>query len=693
MKYTKLLTIILPAVIFLVVGIKTLPDYGINWDEPFHFNRGQAYLRFILTGKSDYLDLPRYKDLAGSSDFMGREGESDLYLNAKQSSIPPDPSVRRSYFESDVFDGAYFFAQDGYGHPPANDILAALTNYIFYQKLGIMGDIESHHLFEVVSVTALILGVAYFTCSIFGKFASLMTSVSLASYPLLFSESHFNIKDPPQAAFFGLSIIFLYFGVHRKKWYLLLLSAFWTGLALGTKFNIVFLPLIVAPWFLMHVLKNRNNFFREKRIILSLALYPAVTIAIFFTLWPYLWQNPLVHISQMLQFYKDVGAASTGELNSFIFKGVNLFAPFWILITTPLPVLIFALFGIIISIKSIIKRKKYVYLLILLWLLIPIVRVMLPGSVIHSGVRHIIEFVPALAIIAGIGAKELLKKLKITDPKIKFFLLLLYSLSLLLVLIKLHPNENVYFNELIGGLRGAVQRDVPYWGYSYGNVYLQGVNWINENAEARAKLGLAVVNMVNSPRIKLREDIDFSNEHLSGEAMKGEYVMEMSHNWGQKKLYSYAYYNTFLNPVYEVKVDEVAILKIWKNDRQYLKPQYKDAVEVEFANLKINQDKNILNIDIGKQISLTKLQITHDAQDCEKQKGGYIRLSSDQVNWTQETETIDYPQIPIKWLGSNKNTFVYLFTDKLARFIFLDTQMEKSCILQNAKIKVFGIKE
>ena len=95
-------------VAFFLVSFITLKDYGINWDEPFHFNRGQAYLRYFLTGKTNYLDIPAYPKLKGASDFMGREGEPDIYLNSKTSSIPPDPSFRRSYFQSDVYNFEYF---------------------------------------------------------------------------------------------------------------------------------------------------------------------------------------------------------------------------------------------------------------------------------------------------------------------------------------------------------------------------------------------------------------------------------------------------------------------------------------------------------------------------------------------------------------------------------------------------------
>ena len=47
-------------VIFFIVGIITLPAYGINWDTINHLPRGQAYLNLFLTGKGDYQDLDKW---------------------------------------------------------------------------------------------------------------------------------------------------------------------------------------------------------------------------------------------------------------------------------------------------------------------------------------------------------------------------------------------------------------------------------------------------------------------------------------------------------------------------------------------------------------------------------------------------------------------------------------------------------
>ena len=54
MKKMRLIISTLFALLFLIIGIFALSNYGANWDESIHFGRGQAILHFTLTGEKDY---------------------------------------------------------------------------------------------------------------------------------------------------------------------------------------------------------------------------------------------------------------------------------------------------------------------------------------------------------------------------------------------------------------------------------------------------------------------------------------------------------------------------------------------------------------------------------------------------------------------------------------------------------------
>lgn len=699
---SKWLIIALPAIVFLFIGVITLPDYGINWDEPYHFQRGQAFFHYFLTGKKDFNDLPDYPYFSSECiesrygcdgppgaafDVKKFDGSYEIYerlINKRMSTF----RTRRSSFQSDYYTFDYFTKNDFAGHPPANDVLAAFTNYIFYQKLGWLGDIESYHLFEVFIVFLLIVGVSIFTYIEFGPIASLVASISLAAHPLVFSESHFNIKDPVEMSFYGLAIIIFYFAFKKKSWRLLITSAISAGLALGTKFNIIFVPFIVLPWLLF-------NFRAFKKILMFLGVYLIIVLAVFFIFWPILWENPIEKLKLVIDFYWTNATTVLPEVEGYLFKGFNLFPVTWILITTPISVLFLSFGGLLISLLGLIRNKKDIYLLLLLWLMVPIARVSLSATAIHSGVRHIMEFIPAMAILVGVSAKFLYEYSKRKFTKVLTILLLAFSFGFnLYELVRIHPNENVYFNQLIRGLPGAREKNIPFWGNSYGNAYFQGVEWLNQNAEPDSKLTLLLGAAINIPRQKLRTDIRFHNKYWSGPLNEGEYAMEMSHNYNQKSYFRYAYYDTFLNPVYEVRTEGVPILKVWKNSLEFVKEEFREKVSVELLSQELTAGR--VEIDLGKVIKLTKINIKHGISECQKQKEGYIMISTDRVTWNRGPDLIDVPQsqpeVSPEKIGFTDANFAFYFIGDEARYIMVNTDLTNPCLLQDPEIAVYGLK-
>lgn len=706
------ITVFMIPFLFLVLGLVTLSDYGVNWDEPFHFMRGQAYLHYYSSGgEKDYGSLPPYPRIntncfgdndttclnspAGPTDRENYTGKNLVYEESIKQLYPKEATRWRSYYQHDTYNFNEIIKTEN-GHPALGDIMSAFSNYIFYQKLHVLGDIESHHLFEVFTSFLIVLGISIIVYSELGTLPAIVSSFALASYPLFFAESHFNIKDPPEAAFFGLTIIFFYFGIIKNKWQYLTLSSIFAAFAVGTKFNAFFIAPILGLWFIYYLAICVWNKNKIKLPIFSLLLYPFVVIFIFYITWPYLWDNPLHNFLNIVQFYKQIGTGTPVEMSEYLYLGWNTYPIIWIFYTTPIPILILSVIGFFVSIYTVVMKKNHFSLLVILWFAIPIIRSSFPNSSIYGGVRQLMEFLPAMAILAGIGTYFFfrIKKLRLLISCAIFLGLLFTTWEM----VKIHPNQNVYFNQLIGGLSGAKDKKIPYWGNSYGNAYQQGVEWLNKNAEPNAKVGLPISTMGNIPWIKFRSDIEFSNSSWSGPMRLGEYEIELDFDWSPKAWYSYSYYDVFLNPVYEVKVDGVPILKVWKNDIKHTKEELKK--EIQYFPKIIKYNKNILGtdvkIDLGKTVRLTKLIINHSKINCQNGLLGYIALSEDDMTWKQEIDPITLPQVPPGVLGStigwSDTSLVYLFAGKQARYIMLDPQIENSCLLKNSKISVYGIK-
>lgn len=702
--------------IFLIIGVLTLGNYGTNFDEPFHFSRGQAYFHYFLTGQKDYKDLGVYprlnKERCGEGnisptcttsppfpdDITAFISSEHTYQDAiNNENVQQQKRIWRSFYQNDgfTFDDAIALED---GHPPLGGILASMSNYVLYQKFHILGDVESYHFVEIFISFLLLIGVSFFCYLNFGSLTAILSTLILAFFPLFFSESHFNIKDPLETSFFGLTIILFYFGITKMRWYLVLLSAVISGMALGTKFNALFLPIIVVPWFLYHCYYQSRRIKRlkiTKKILLMamcLFMFPLICIFVFVALWPYLWPDPILNIQIIIKYYKTIGTGVSSDQVEYLIKGFNIFPLWWIITTSPIFIIISFVLGSIYCLTSFLRKKQGVFLLILLWAYFPIIRVSLPNTVIYGGVRHIMEFVPAMAIISGFAIAsfaQIIKKYTYRKSIVNIIVVVVVFVFAIYPIIKWHPNENLYFNSLIGGLTGAKKMNIPYWGNSYGNAYYQGVEWLNKNAEPNARLGLPISTMANVPRLALRSDISFSNGYWSGPNQEGEYEMEVVYEYPQKEWYSFQYYDVYLNPVYELKVDGVVILKVWKNTPELVRSEFKNEIPYSFKQIIKNDTERMF--DLGKEVRVTRITVEHDTKSCNKQKGGYIALSLDGKNWIRESEAIDYPQVPPRAIEWDDNTFNFLFAGKTARYITINTGNSDSCYWKNPQINIKGL--
>jgi len=555
--------------LFLIIGLFTLSDYGLNWDSAKHYRKGQAYLHYILTGEETYEKLPDYQTLnpdigPGPEDWEPYEvGQGRTYEEAVWDGWR---GRRRSFYQAE---GAGYINMiedglDGYSHPAGNDLSAAITNYIFFQKLGILGDYEAHNLFIVLISFVSVLAVSYFAYREFGKAASLLAGFFYGFYPLFFAEAHFNIKDPVITAYISLTIIIFFYAIKNISHKLLFLASMFAGLGLSTKLNIVFAPIIILPWLVLHLIKARRKLRKNPKFYLSFVLIPIIAFAVFILTWPYLWHDILVGTVEMILYYIDVGSGRNLEVyRDFIFGGVNFYPFYYIFVTTPLSMLILFMIGISVSIYKFFKRGEEVYLLILVWFLFPIVRVSIGAATIYGGVRQIMEFVPAMALLSAIGGRFIYNKIK--SKYTTGFILAGAVLAMSWEMISVHPNQNAYFNLLVGGLKGASKKNIPYWGNSFGNAYLQGIWWLNKNAEPDSKVFNILFSDNEFPFQKLRSDLSLSNSYFSGDERLGEYIIEL---WGygvgrDNEIYQYVVNST--DTVYEVRVQDVPILKIWRN--------------------------------------------------------------------------------------------------------------------------------
>lgn len=671
---------------FLTVGILTLPHYGINWDTINHLPKGQAFLHFFLTGKKDYKELPKWQPYFQNPSSLGVD-----------TNLPPGQQPKRSFYKSNPFSFRDILKIDGHGHPPLSDILSSLFNVILFEKLGLINDIDAYRVYGIFLAAALVGLIYFWVARVYGKFAGFIAAVSLSLYPLFWSEAHFNTqKDIPETVYWSFLLFSVWCGITRKNYKWVLMTGVFLGLALGTKFNVLFIPLIVIPWLVVFIVNKyigkrfsiKEFILKNRKYCLSILLSPFLGIAIFIGSWPYLWSDLFPNLKGVFDFYETIGFTSSINTNFLGPWRINTFPIQWIIFTTPPVILFFSIVGILSAVFRFRQEKDKISLLFLLWLVLPILRITWPGTTVYGGVRQIMEYTPALALFAGLGGQTVYSLLKRRFNKL-VVLALIISLFIphLLILVKMHPNENVYFNFLIGGLGGAKDKKLPFWGNSFGAPYRQGVIWLNNNVPLNGKVAFVRELMPNIPVIWIRPDINFHNSYRSGYLQKGEYAIGLTYQGTKDASYYDGYLEMFLKPVYEVKVDGVGILKIWKNEREYLKIDTKEEV---LENVILTKDEKGLTFDLGEVKKLSRLEIEYDERDCNKLKSGVVQLSINGKDFGQQ-----WGALPGQWrvaaLGEQpqNGSFIEPFLGQEAKVIRLVLSPSDTCLKNVKEFKVY----
>jgi len=162
------------------------------------------------------------------------------------------------------------------------------------------------------------------------------------------------------------------------------------------------------------------------------------------------------------------------------------YLPVYLLITTPLPLLALAALGAVAEIRraraDADPARRFALGLTLVWLALPVALVIALGPNLYDGMRHFLFVLPAIAVLAGLGAWHAATRLSAGRLGRGAWLVVgLVVLSPLVSMARLHPYQTSYFNAFVGGLSGAEGRfEVDYWATSL----REATEFVNAHAPA-----------------------------------------------------------------------------------------------------------------------------------------------------------------------------------------------------------------
>ncbi len=230
-------------------------------------------------------------------------------------------------------------------------------------------------------------------------------------------------------------------------------------------------------------------------LLSSLRLLPALLLAyvIMILAWPWAALAPLNPIRGLLSFSEfqyGIRTAVGGQVY-MMSKVPRLYVPIYILIRMPLVALFGAALAMVAALlpgSAQLKRRDIA--LVSLTVIFPLACQVLWHGPAFAGLRHFLFVVPSLAILAGIGLDAAMTALAARGRLVAaggFAIVTACFLSDAVTLVRLHPYEYLFYNQLVGGLEGASRRyDLDYWFGSMPEAVSQLENYLRRSEPVEA---------------------------------------------------------------------------------------------------------------------------------------------------------------------------------------------------------------
>jgi hypothetical protein len=245
---------------------------------------------------------------------------------------------------------------------------------------------------------------------------------------------------------------------------------------------LLYLGYLVALVAACALTEHCTNWWRLAGTAARLAAVAVVVLLLGTIFWPWAQAAPLTRPFQALLGVSHFRWGGLVLFNGREYRANELpwyYAPWWFLISTP-PVVIV---GVVLSTWPSSSRCDALRMLAL-WVIavLPVAAAIVKGSTLYDGIRHLEFIYPILVVLATSGWTAVLcARGRPWLRRIAAAGLALGLAGVLIIDVRFHPNQGVYFNALVGGPRGAFARyDMDYWG----NCIFQAVEWSAHTARS-----------------------------------------------------------------------------------------------------------------------------------------------------------------------------------------------------------------
>ena len=434
----------------VALGLVLHGDYGVGWDENNNTQYGRVTLDYVL----------------------GRNLQSEYFREPGHYWHPVSGQFARTH------------------GPVVELLLVALGEALGYEDSARQFRMRHICIFLFFVLGALLVFLLGWRALGSWRWGLLGTALLVLS-PRLFAHAFHNSMDIPFFALFTLATYSMVRYLERVTPLTAALHGVACALLIDVRIVGLIVPAITGAFLLVEVLAAPARRVRLGRAALSFVVYLLVLCPLVVLMWPMLWGDPVGNLITSF----EVSASDPWSWWEHYFGeevfGTQVpwhFTPVWIAITTPpLYTLCFGV-GLMLLLGAARRglwgggrrlRQFYVDHRVLLVAIccsvLPLTVVAVLGSTLFNGWRHFYFVYPGFLLLALLGLRGVLRLAGRLRPvagrviRVAVALVLLASgLVTAGFMVRSHPHQLCYFNQLVGGPAGARGRfQMGYWGSEY----------------------------------------------------------------------------------------------------------------------------------------------------------------------------------------------------------------------------------
>ena len=390
------------------------------------------------------------------------------------------------------------------------------------------------------------------------------TAVLLLS-PRTFAHAFFNPKDHVLLVFYVIATYTLLRFLDRRTYAALAWHVLASALALNTRFPALAVVGATVGVLLWEQLVHRPGNLRRWG---QLALYLPGTLLLMLPFFPYLWVDTGSRLTGAIASMSTYKWDSTVLLFGDVLEAQDLpayYIPAWIVITVPLVYLLFIFTGlgrVVATSAGNLRRWRWwadeaqqVDFVQLGLGVGPILTIILLGSTVYNGWRHLHFVYPALVYLGMVGYHRVQRRY----PRATTVVILGGMAFTAFDMVRMHPVQQTYFNILVQGENTLKRFEMDYWGAGYREALLQLAAQVPEGEVRRVKCQNwpCIDNIAALPpgaREKLVHEVEWG---------KADYVATNFH-WPQEKIDVLNRDFMFARPVVELAPCGFPVVGIYK---------------------------------------------------------------------------------------------------------------------------------